>query len=122
LGQNQLMTNVADKQIPEYLDHVGPGWHGILMRTHAELVAVLPNYQVSQIKEKYGSLRVDLGVYFDPVTGELGVTPELGTRISAILVAAENESRRTCEVCGEPGSETGQGWIKTLCPEHARPC
>ncbi|MBD2898400.1 hypothetical protein amrb99_73700 [Actinomadura sp. RB99] len=114
------MTNVADRQIPEYLDHVGPGWRGILMRTHAELVAVLPNYQVAQVKEKYGMLDVHLGAYVDPGTGEFGVTRDLGTRISAILQAAQDESRRTCEVCGEPGKETGREWIRTLCPDHAQ--
>lgn len=113
------MTNVADRQIPEYLDFVGPGWRDILMRTHAELLTVLPNYQVAQVKEKYGMLDVNLGGYVDPVTGELGISRELGTRVSAILSAARDESRRTCEVCGEPGSETGQAWIKTLCPDHA---
>lgn len=113
------MTNVADRQIPEYLDFVGPGWRGILMRTHAELLAVLPNYQVAQVKEKYGMLDVNLGGFVDPVTGEFGISRELGSRVSAILNAARDESRRTCEVCGEPGSETGQAWIKTLCPDHA---
>ncbi|MGI5200636.1 hypothetical protein ACQEU6_03395 [Spirillospora sp. CA-108201] len=113
------MTNVADRQIPAYLDYVGPGWRDILMRTHAELVAVLPNYQVAQVKEKYGMLDVNLGVYVDPVTGEFGISRELGARVSAIVHAARDESRRTCEVCGEPGSETGRGWIKTLCPDHA---
>ncbi|GAA3981119.1 hypothetical protein GCM10023085_74310 [Actinomadura viridis] len=115
------MTNLADRQIPEYLDHVGPGWHGILMRTHAELIAVLPNYQVAQIKEKFGMPDVNLSVYVDPVTGEFGITRELGAQVRAILMAARDESRRTCEVCGEPGSETGRAWIKTLCPDHAQP-
>ena len=110
----------ADRQIPNYLDHVGPGWSGILMKAHAELIAVLPNYRVAQVKEKYGMLDVNLGAYFDPVTGQLGVPRELGTRISAILQAARDESRRTCEVCGEPGRETGRQWIKTLCPHHAQ--
>ncbi|MFC9970258.1 hypothetical protein ACFVH6_05075 [Spirillospora sp. NPDC127200] len=115
------MADVTDRQIPMCLDHVGPGWSGVLMRAHAELVAVLPNYQVAQVKEKYGMLDVHLGVYFDPVTGRLGVTDEIGARVSAILQAARDESRRTCEVCGEPGSEVGRGWIKTLCPDHAQP-
>lgn len=115
------VTNTAGRQIPAYLDHVGPGWHGILMRAHAELVAVLPDYQVAQVKEKYGALSVHLGVYFDPITRQFGLTPEVGARTSAILQSAQEESRRTCEVCGEPGSETGRGWIKTLCPDHARP-
>ncbi|MEU8309386.1 hypothetical protein AB0C84_38050 [Actinomadura sp. NPDC048955] len=115
------MANLADRQIPEYLDYVGPGWRGILMRTHAELLAVLPNYQVAQVKEKWGMLDVNLGAYVDPVTGEFGISRELGSQVSAILRAARDESRRTCEVCGEPGSETGRGWIKTLCPDHAQP-
>jgi hypothetical protein len=115
------MTNVADRQIPEYLDHVGPGWRGILLRAHTELVTVLPNYQVAQVKEKWGMLDVNLGAYIDPVTGEFGISRELGTRVRAILRAAQDESRRTCEVCGEPGGETGRGWIKTLCPDHAPP-
>ncbi|MFV2176263.1 hypothetical protein ACFHW2_34645 [Actinomadura sp. LOL_016] len=114
-------TNAADRQIPEYLDHVGAGWHGILKRTHAELLDVLPNYQVAQVKEKWGMLDVNLGVYFDPVTGQFGVGRELGTRISDILQAARDESRRTCEVCGEPGTGTDRGWIKTLCPDHGGP-
>lgn len=115
-----LSQDLADRQIPEYLDFVGPGWHGILMRTHAELLAVQPNYQVRQIKEKWGSLRLYLNVYIDPVTGMIGITRDLGDRVHAIVKAAEDESCRTCEVCGEPGSETGPGWIKTLCPQHAQ--
>ncbi|MES9537822.1 hypothetical protein [Actinomadura sp. NPDC000600] len=115
------MTNAADRQIPGYLNYVGPGWRDILMRAHAQLVAVLPNYQVAQVKEKWGMLDVHLSVYTDPVTGGLGISRELGSRVSAILNAARDESRRTCEVCGEPGSETGREWIRTLCPDHAPP-
>ncbi|NDU71796.1 TraR/DksA family transcriptional regulator [Actinomadura sp. DSM 109109] len=113
------MTNVADRQIPEYLGFVGPGWRDILLRAHADLLAVLPNYQVSQVKEKYGMLDIHLAPYVDPVTGEFGISRELGARVSAILRAAQDESRRTCEVCGEPGGETGRSWIRTLCPAHA---
>lgn len=115
------MANVSDRQIPKYLNHVGRGWHSILMRAHAELVTVLPNYQVEQVKEKYGTLRLYLGVYFDPVTGELGIAREIGARVGAIVQAAEEESSRTCEVCGEPGSMTGEAWLKTLCPDHVEP-
>lgn len=117
-GGTGSMTNTADRQIPQYLDLVGAGWHDILMRAHAELLQVLPNYQVAQVKEKWGMLDINLGVYIDPATGEVGINRELGARVSDILQAARDESRRTCEVCGEPGRETDRGWIKTLCPDH----
>ncbi|MEU8344337.1 hypothetical protein SAMN05443665_1026111 [Actinomadura meyerae] len=112
------MTDSAEDQIPEYLDYVGAGWREILLRAHAELREVLPNYRVAQVKEKWGMLDINLGAYVDPVTGEFGISRELGERVGAILRSAQEESRRTCEVCGRPGTETGRGWIKTLCPDH----
>ncbi|GAA0234237.1 hypothetical protein GCM10009527_033380 [Actinomadura nitritigenes] len=32
----------------------------------------------------------------------------------------DDGSRRTCEVYGEPDGETGQEWIRTLCPDRAQ--
>lgn len=67
------MASPANRQIPEYLDNVGRGWRAILTRAHTELVDVLPNYKVSQIKQKYGTLRIHLLPYRDPVSGEFGI-------------------------------------------------
>ncbi len=57
--------------------------------------------RVSQVKEKFGTLRfyVDNG------------NREVYTAISL----AELLSGRTCESCGAPGRPRGGGWVKTQC-------
>ena len=58
----------------------------------------------SQVKEKYGGLRV----YMSESTEE----------IEALIEEAEDKSLITCEVCGSPGETVGKWWIKTLCEKH----
>lgn len=62
--------------------------------------------EIMQIKEKFGGLR------FYVMQG----SDELFDAINA----AEEESLKLCELCGEPGSlrKTG-GWLRTLCDRHA---
>lgn len=70
------------------------------------------NYQktrlpkISQIKEKFGGLRV----YYD--------TDEDSVYISDYVDFAESMSTRTCEVCGAPGSVRGSRWLKAVCDHH----
>ena len=85
----------------------GPGWYPILVRLEARLREIDPDYQVHQIKEKYGTLRFywagnyDAG---DPVVDE-----------------AEAEAARTCEVCGNPGRLRARSyWLRTVCDTCAR--
>lgn len=35
-----------------------------------------------------------------------------------VLRMAEAMSRCMCEICGNPGTSTKTGWIRTLCPVH----
>lgn len=59
---------------------------------------------ISQVKEKFGSLRFYV---------------ESATDIQyAYIEFAESLSSRTCEVCGSPGKQSYSGWIKTLCETH----
>ena len=59
---------------------------------------------IMQIKEKYGGLRF----YYGPMDDE----------VDAMVEAAEEQSYRTCEVCGGPGMLRDGGWLQTLCDEH----
>lgn len=93
----------ASKQIPAWEFAVGRGWKPILDRLHERLAELDPGYEVSQVKEKYGGLRVYLAS---------DETLEMQDAIDA----AEAESLVTCERCGQSGSQqTYGGWARTTC-------
>lgn len=64
--------------------------------------AALP--RVRQVKEKFGTLRVNLD-RVDPC-------------ISALVAFAEHHSSKVCEQCGAPGTLRTNGWWRTLCDVH----
>lgn len=59
---------------------------------------------VYQIKEKFGTLRLEIGNY-----------PE---ELNKLVEEAEKSSATTCEKCGAPASlRKYRGWYKTLCDD-----
>lgn len=101
-------------QLPERLHTVGPGWHPVLLRLHGQLSALDDDYQVDDLKEKLGTLRIRI------------IVPQPQSAEAQDLVhAAEEQSAITCEFCGETGrrrrrGDAPYGWIKTACdPCHA---
>lgn len=95
---------MVGQQIPDWADEVGPGWHGLLAALHGELTQVAPDYQVGQLKEKFGGLRV----YLDRPDAR-------HAEATRLVKEAEAESLRTCEGCGNPGRPRPGGWVKTKC-------
>jgi len=86
----------------------GDGWFAIIDRLSAKLVAD-PNLVVSQAKEKMGLLTV----YFN--ASELA-SPEIEAATDAALHDAREESRGTCEVCGELGTHKKRGHhVSVIC-------
>lgn len=86
----------------------GDGWFGIIDRLSAKLAAD-PNLRVEQLKEKMGLLTV----YF---AQSAPASPDVEASTDAALVDAREESRRTCEVCGEPGVHRARGHhVGSLC-------
>lgn len=83
----------------------GEGWYNILDEMMAKIAALPPpeGFCFSQIKEKFGTLRV----YTD------GWSEEINT----IIDEAEAKSAVTCESCGKPGKINQGGWLKCLCEE-----
>ena len=59
---------------------------------------------VSQVKEKYGTLRFYYSGGDDAIDG--------------MVRMAESMSGVTCEQCGNPGTQNEGGWITTLCETH----
>jgi len=82
---------------------VGKGWHKIILDLDKQLAKIDPNYQIDQIKEKFGGLRYYCTLEHD----------EIG---HALIKQAEEQSFKTCERCGVPGSTRKlRGWLSTLC-------
>ena len=77
---------------------IGDGWFRIVDRISARL-AKDPALHVVQVKEKY----VRLKVYCDR-DPSVQRDPRLDVELKAALDEAGDESERTCEVCGEPGT------------------
>lgn len=61
------------------------------------------SFQVSQIKEKFGTLRF----YHNG-----------GERIERLVETAEKLSETTCDVCGSGGRLQGKGWVSVRCQAH----
>lgn len=93
-------------QIPDHVEDVGPGWAEILIDLHEQLVKIAPDYDVGQVKEKFGGLRV----YLDSGWSE---------SVEALIDAAEFRASATCEACGRPGRMRTGSWLKTLCDDDA---
>ena len=94
----------------------GDGWYHIIDAACAQIEnraynnrlnnLKFPPVIATQVKEKYGTLR------FYYVGGD--------DYVDGVVSMAEAISARTCEVCGNPGKERGNFWIKTVCDEHAQ--
>lgn len=89
------------------------GWFDILWRLCEDLeplVAALEKqterpFEVLQVKEKFGALRFYVNHANDAIRQRIEV--------------AQQESFRTCEICGKPGARREGSLIKTLCDQHA---
>jgi hypothetical protein len=93
-------------------NNVGEGWHPLIKELEEKLNAIDPNYELLQVKEKFGGLRYYANTF---------VTEREAQELFHLLIAeAEEASFHICEVCGEPGEQysSKHGWLKTLCATH----
>lgn len=74
---------------------------------NVEIPEEISQVTVSQIKEKFGTLRF----YYDG--GD--------EYIHGLVSMADTMSGVICEVCGERGQFRGRGWYYTACDTHTRP-
>jgi hypothetical protein len=88
------------------------GWQQIVEETDAMLAYLDPEYEIHQVKEKFGTLRFYFGTTFPLDTVEHKI-------MDSIVMAAELKSSRTCEVCGKYGeTDWNKPYVRTLCDEH----
>ncbi|WP_406336073.1 hypothetical protein [Streptomyces sp. NBC_00203] len=48
------------RQLPDRLRAVGPGWHLLLLQLHEQLLTHVPDCQVEDLKEKFGTARIHI--------------------------------------------------------------
>ena len=89
--------------------NVGEGWQKLIEFVHFYVSLLDPNYEVLQIKEKFGGLR-----YYVTISGDVDNADN--SIIQGIIDMAEQLSFLICEECGGHGRlKSLQGWLKTLC-------
>jgi hypothetical protein len=97
----RLLAASADR-----IDDIGPGWLPIIADALGKMLAIDPELEVRQIKQKLGGLRI----YY-----RSGYWEEL----QAVVGEAERLCATTCEICGRRGGLCrSNGWIRTLCDAH----
>lgn len=108
------ILNRFERSYPASID-CNIGWFPLIAQTHRKLRHLDPGYCVAQIKEKFGGLRY----YYTP-SEHLINSPSIVTSIMHdVMIAAENKSFHTCEICSKPGAKSSKNsWIRTVCPEH----
>ena len=87
----------------------GDGWFELITETLSAIESHCANVgstlpQITQIKEKFGKLRI----YFTPWDDGIG----------SLLDAAEHKSATICERCGRPGKLVGQPFPHSTCGNH----
>jgi hypothetical protein len=81
---------------------VGFGWRPLVEKLVDDIIAIEPEVDVTQVKEKFGGLRFYTG----------GASDE----VYALIDNAEEESFKICENCGTRENVTTKGgWLITLC-------
>ena len=116
---NEIQLKIEElkkKIVPEYSKSidVDEGWYQLVIDCDRELTGVDPNYEIYQVKEKFGTLRY----YTKPSNMDDKHTL---IKIGEIISKYEELSAVTCEATGDWGvlMHSSTGWRKTLNPVYA---
>ena len=109
---------------------IGKGWLPVVVKLDEKLAEIDPDYQIHQIKEKFGGLRYYVQFSFgsgrrwdDEKKEHIIIDPEAYAKFkecSDLINQAEYKCSVICDVCGASGKTIhGGGWSRTRCEEHA---
>lgn len=96
---------------------VGKGWEDVVRDCSARLAEADDSVEAAAVKEKFGSLRYQVG---PPLVGGDGdwKEPEDWDTVREIIAEAESRSEEVCERCGTTKNvrtAATRYWIKTFC-------
>ena len=100
------LTQTPEKSCLAFGFECADGWFDLLWRLCEDIEKLNPpdDFEVAQVKEKFGGLRFYVGA----------ANSDIFDRIDA----ANDESYKTCEICGSKDDVTVEGsWITTFCKE-----
>ncbi len=106
---NKLVNSAGRPlMVGDVTSQVGAGWRFIIEDLIKDLFFIGWDGEITQVKEKFGSLRFYVG----------GASHKVLERIDQ----AELLSSTICEKCGDAGktSDWGKGWWLTLCEKHGK--
>jgi hypothetical protein len=97
----------------------GKGWYKLLAETNRKMKLMWPQYEIHQVKEKFGTLRFYWGIPFEDESWQ-AMNEDVRNTVHGIMEdianQAEHRSEYICESCGEYGrSRTRHYWVRTLC-------
>lgn len=117
--QSLEIANIRDTLLGRFCEGWGlwiscdNGWDWILKDLHKKLIFIDPNYQILQVKEKFGTLR------FYVETKTEGVAKKV---VSDLIALAEQWSSVTCEVCGNSNGKSNPSIGVAFDPSVALRC
>lgn len=113
----------------EWLNIGLTGWQPLLVELDAKLKERWPDYTISQVKEKFGTLRfyADPGIeapdFGDDEAGTAAHNQWYADNVDAfhdLIHEYEAKTAEICEVCGNPGKLGDRNyWWATRCPDCA---
>lgn len=114
INREEFIDWCKENDVNFHLLGIGPGWYGLVKEIIVLLQKHTNEYQINQVKEKFGGLR--FYVYFEP-------HDDCNVDVYAEIDKITARSTKICENCGEPGKcgpsepEKPYSWIKTLCQD-----
>ncbi len=90
------------------------GWNDLVVQLDADLAKIDPDYEIHQMKEKFGGLRfyAETSIHFKG--------PNTSVRDFRDLIStAQAASYGICETCGAKDASTLSSWeqgVRTICP------
>jgi hypothetical protein len=110
IGRLCLLKKMEEKVLRE----CGTGWSNLIDPLEARVEKL--GGTVQQIKEKFGGLRF----YFYQAETDSIESDAAWAALQDDVDQAERDSRKICEMCGNPGVlRTTGSWLKTLCDDDA---